>query len=67
MRENEIKVLQDKFEKSIEDMKHLHRSEKLKIQEDYERTKNELRILRLEHSELITNTNIGDQLERLHD
>lgn len=29
--------------------------------------KSELKFLRLEHSELITNTNIGDQIQNLHD
>lgn len=41
-------------------MKHLHMSEKAKLQEECDRLKSEMKFLRLEHSELITNTNVGD-------
>ncbi len=42
------------------DIRHLHISEKAKLQEESDRLKAELKFLRLEHSELISNTNVGD-------
>jgi len=42
------------------DVRHLHLMEKGKLQEETDRLKSELKFLRLEHSELISNTNSGE-------
>lgn len=62
-----VRDLQDKFESQISDMRQLHVAERARLQEECDRLKSELKFLRLEHSELITNTNVGDQLQNLHD
>ena len=49
------------------DVRHLHLMEKGKLQEETDRLKSELKFLRLEHSELISNTNSGEQHQNMHD
>ncbi len=44
------------------EIQHIHLSEKLKLEEDCNRLRAELKFLRLEHSELISNTNVGEQI-----
>jgi hypothetical protein len=38
----------------------MHWAERAQLQQESERSKNELKMLRIEHSELVSNTNIGD-------
>lgn len=63
----EIQNISERFEQQLSDLKHLHFCEKAKLQEETNRAKSDLRMLRLEHDELISNTNVGDQLQNLHD
>ncbi|CDW88929.1 UNKNOWN [Stylonychia lemnae] len=67
-RENQnIRDLQTKFEFQIEEMRHLNLREKASLEEECQRLKSELKFLRLEHSELISNTNVEKQITFLHE
>eukprot|EP00347_Sterkiella_histriomuscorum_P021399 403334105 len=68
--EREIQVvsdLQEKFDAYVKDIHHLHIREKASLEEEVQRIKSELKFLRLEHSELISNTNVDQQITSLHD
>jgi len=58
--ENTIKEMEQRFMQQISDIKYIHLTEKSKLQEDYDRVRSELKFLKIEHSELISNTNVGD-------
>lgn len=45
----------------------MHLREKANLEEECQRIRSELKFLRLEHSELISNTNVEQQLTNLHD
>lgn len=58
--ESKLKELEEKFQQQISDIKHIHLTERSKLQGECDRLRSELKFLKIEHSELITNTNVGD-------